>query len=250
MGTTSRVCKCVWGAWQGRAAGGTGCNLNFACMKNAAHLLNARDVLFSVVSAGGEEGKAAYKQNECYSQVTLPYTPLLCPSSLPCLACLFVCLCRAECAAEHALLAALANCCLLSSNATEGVYMCVCVCVCAGVLTLYKLLIIMSPSECRHDLHESFCLAWLSLFMLSPVKGGTRIYYVYISIYICCVCVCVSMAIGKWRCQVTRSLCAGCRRRRRSFRSFIAFVAAGANPPDIFILHMSKAHTYSSTNCH
>lgn len=127
---------------------------------------------------------------------SLPPLPFL--SRLPCLACLFVCLCRAECAAaaaaEHALLAALANCCLLSSNAREGVYvcvpvyvcMCVCLCVCAGVLTLYKLLIIMSPSACRHDLHESFSLA--CHFMLSPAKGSSR-YSKYISyIYVLCVC--------------------------------------------------------------
>lgn len=157
----------------------------------------------------------------------LPFPPL----PLPCLACLFVCLCRAECAAaaaaEHALLAALANCCLLSSNARECMYIymyvCVCLCVCAGVLTLYKLLIIMSPSECHHDLHESFSLAWF--FLLSPVKESSR-YHIY-SIYIYLVCI-----HGNWQVALSGyacSLCAGCRRRRRRA------VSALLSPPSLLL---------------
>lgn len=93
-------------------------------------------------------------------------------------------------------------------------------------------------------------LAWLGFLCWVQLRDeGEYTIYVHISIYICCMYVCISMAIGKWRCQVTRSLCAGCR-RLRCFRSFIAFVAAGANPPDIFILHMSNAHTHTHTQKH
>lgn len=87
------------------------------------------------------------------------------PTALPalhCLPCLFVCSQREgenvllPLPAEHALLAALANCCLLSSNAS----VCVCVFVCVGVLTLYKLLIIMSPAA-YVDMIYIESLAWL-----------------------------------------------------------------------------------------
>lgn len=159
----------------------------------------------AVLLARGRKGQAAYKQNECYSQVPSPLS-LFFPACPVWLVCLFAC-------AELNVLLLLntlfwlpwqiAACCLAM---LESVYIhtcvCLCVCVCAGVLTLYKLLIIMSPSECRHDLHESFSLA--CHFMLSPVKASSR-YSIYIFIYICCGCVCVSMAIGKWRCQVTRA---------------------------------------------
>lgn len=125
-------------------------------------------------------------------------SPCLTPFCHVWLVCLFAC------AELNVLLSTLfwlpwqiAACCLAMLERV-CVYVCVCVCVCAGVLTLYKLLIIMSPSECRHDLHESFSLAWLSLFMLSPVKGERRKYTMYIYLYISAVCVRVCIH-GNWQ---------------------------------------------------
>lgn len=145
----------------------------------------------------------------------------------------------------------IAACCLAM---LESVYIHIYICVCACVLTLYKLLIIMSPSECHHDLHESFSLAWLGLALLCWVSGY-HIYSIYISIYICCVYP-WQLASGAVRLRAL-VMCRMSSSSTRCFRSFIAaFVAAGANPPDIFILHMSNAHTHTHThrdrhtNCH
>lgn len=72
------IVVCVCGRWANGAMGrGGSCNLNFACMKNAAHLLNARDVPCCVVSeewieSGGvsEERGGELIQDELGNQLT------------------------------------------------------------------------------------------------------------------------------------------------------------------------------------
>lgn len=69
------------------------CNLNFTCMKNAAHLLNARDVPVEAVRRGEERPKGTKKEDEDWKLLTSEWMLLTHtrgnPRSAP-LTCLFV----------------------------------------------------------------------------------------------------------------------------------------------------------------
>lgn len=96
-------------------------------MKNAAHLLNARDVLCSVVSAGGvQEGKQLTSKMNAIPKLPYPTLPSPCHVWLVCLF---------ACAELNVLLSTLfwlpwqiAACCLAMLERV-----CICVCICVSV---------------------------------------------------------------------------------------------------------------------